>query len=172
MAEEREGRSSIDDDVRKVLKRFSSQRDLLQQVSRPEQLVDVLDTVSENSEAITHAVETLVAVEESGMLDMIAAMAQDEIDEYDPADASRSVQEMHTLLVALSRVDANMVAELGEHLPDADFPAEEWDAPDRVGILGSLVRMRDPEVQRGLGRLFVMLRMLGGETVGAARQDD
>lgn len=156
----------LDDNLRRLFDRFSDQRSLWEQVSNPERLVDVMDTVSENSEAIEAAVDALVAAHESGLLDVLTAVSRDEMAAHDPEGDTEPVRQLYTILRALDGVDAAAVAEMADYMPSGEFPLEDWTDPGRVGILGSLRRFRDPEVQRGLGRMFLLLGMLGSETRG------
>ncbi|MDY6769405.1 MAG: hypothetical protein SVU88_00365 [Candidatus Nanohaloarchaea archaeon] len=166
------GRFRLDDEVRTALKRVSHQRALMAQVSNPEQLVDVMDAVSENSEAITDAIDTLVSIHESGALHVLEAASRDELAEYDTSGDAPPIQDLYELLLAASTADLDAVQEVVGSLPEQDeFPTEEWTDPQRTGVLRSVAQLRDPAVQRGIARLFILLRALGAET-SAEKPDD
>ncbi|MDY6765944.1 MAG: DUF1641 domain-containing protein [Candidatus Nanohaloarchaea archaeon] len=167
MADKEEGRFRLDDEVEKALKRFSDQRALLQQVSEPDELVAVLDTVSAHSDAIQDAVESLATIQQTGMLDVIAAAATGDLEGYDPAGDTGPVQDMYALLHTLSEIDTDAVSQLADGMPTSEeLSLEEWRSPQRVGLLRALAQSRDPAVQRGLGRVFLLLQALGAESDG------
>lgn len=102
--------------------------------------------------ALEHLVEVAVRLEESGVLDLLEALADRRVVE----SASRLLLTTGTLraldnLEALADALGRVAEALGE-------------PPEPLGVKGLLDALRDPRVQRGLGVLVNVLRALGEAT--------
>jgi uncharacterized protein YjgD (DUF1641 family) len=125
--------------------------------------VGLAETVGANGDELAEAMETVVALQRSGTLDDLAAVADvlalasgavdDEMVETlaargtalgelaDTAAEPETVQGLETMLEAVG--DANA------------------EPPEAVGVVGALRATRDPEVRTGLGFLLAVAKALG-----------
>jgi uncharacterized protein YjgD (DUF1641 family) len=124
---------------------------------------DVAKTLEDNDAELAEALETLATLQQTGTLEDLASMA-----------------DMMALLTAA--MDDEMVTELtstGSRLGEVVQTAGEDDVaggledalaavgdasaaePERVGLIGLLRAMRDPEVQAGMGFVIALARALG-----------
>ncbi len=102
-------------------------------------LLNELDTVGQTVDLLSFAAEAL----DDEMVVMLARTADQLGELADTASEPETVQGLQSMLVAVG--DA------------ADEP------PERVGTLGLLRSLRDPEVQLGLGFILAIARALGQE---------
>lgn len=145
------GRFKLDDDIRRAWNSMSNTDDL----------IEVLDLVGEHKTTVESAVEALDALEQSGML-TLAKSLNDTDTTYDFNDRPLLVQQLHGLIQGINDLDADTVNALLDQLPDGStISPEELADPPRVGLFGALKQFRDPEVQRGIGKLFILLKALG-----------
>jgi uncharacterized protein YjgD (DUF1641 family) len=127
------------------------------------ELADLGESVGQNAEEMTEAVETIVELQESGTLDDVAEFA-------------------HVISLLEGAMDDEMImsvagagSRLGEVVETAgdeevagglesvlqavgDATSEE---PDEVGIIGLARALRDPEVRAGMGVALNLLQALG-----------
>lgn len=155
--------SGLDDDMVTELAGTSSTLALAANGLATPETIGLGETVGENAEDLSAAVETLVRLQRDGTLDDLAALGD---------------------LVALgsAALDDDMVTGLahrGERLGElADVAADDDTArglqtmlmavgtasasdPERVGPVGLVRALREPEVQTGMGFLVQLARALG-----------
>ncbi len=101
------------------------------------------------AEALARLLETAVKLEESGLLDLVEALADEKV--------IRSLSEL-----LLTPGSLRLLDNLDKLLDIAGTAAEALSQPaEPVGLSGLLRALGDPEVQRGLGKLVGLLRALG-----------
>lgn len=128
-----------------------------------EETVALSESVGENGDELTEALETLIRLQRSGTLDELANLA-----EVVPLLSGAMDDEMVTNLArsgtALGEVaDTATEPETAEGLQNmlsAVGEANE-EPPEQVGLVGLVKAIRDPEVQQGLGFVLALARALG-----------
>ncbi|MHB9286876.1 DUF1641 domain-containing protein [Halobacteriales archaeon Cl-PHB] len=136
----------------------------------PQEAADVASVIDDNPEALAESLETLVRLQESGTMDDLAAFA----DTVALMSAAMDDEMVQTLAATGSRLgevadtaaDDDVAAGLETAL-SAVGDAQNAD-PERVGPIGLLKAMRDPEVQAGLGFILALARALGQDRIEAA----
>ncbi|MFB6095170.1 MAG: DUF1641 domain-containing protein [Halodesulfurarchaeum sp.] len=138
-----------------------------------EDLDAVLAEMAEHREAVEDLLDVVDTFDENGALDLLAAVGTRnaagteqlyEAFAEDPANL-RAVQNLSLLAAGLSRVDPDVLAAtMGGDAVDADEFAE----PPELGLVGILQQLRDPEVRRGLGVVFLLLKQLGARSTSPA----
>jgi uncharacterized protein YjgD (DUF1641 family) len=140
-----------------------------------EELFELLENVGEHRDALEGLAETAEALEGSGMLDLLEVVAtRDASTNEQLYDAFvedegklRLVQNLTLLTSVASRVDPDSLAHGLEALSGDDGLAAVADErPPRVGPVGAFKRLRDPDVQRGLGLVFELLEAVGRQYDG------
>ena len=101
------------------------------------------------AEALARLLETAVRLEESGLLELIEALADEKV--------LRSLADLVLTTGALRLLDNldKLLDIAGEAVGALSKPAEP------VGLSGLLRALAEPDVQAGLGRLVNLLRALG-----------
>ncbi|MEB2837232.1 MAG: DUF1641 domain-containing protein [Desulfurococcales archaeon] len=106
------------------------------------------------AEALEKLVRVAVKLDEAGVLDLLEALAD-----------GRLIREF--LEAALSGGAIRVLDQLNDIVKEIGEVADAIVAEPRpVGLSGLLRALRDPEVQRGLGRLIALLRALGRVRLG------
>lgn len=124
---------------------------------------DVAATLEANDAELADALETLATLQQTGTLDDLASMA-DMMALLTAAMDDEMVTELTSTgsrlgEVAQTAADDDVAAGLEDALAAVgDASAAE---PERVGLIGLLRAMRDPEVQAGMGFVIALARALG-----------
>lgn len=131
-----------------------------------EELETVLADVAEHSESVERLLETVETLERSGIFDLLQVVGvRDEgsseqayeVFAEDPGNL-RTVQNLSLLAGGLSRIDPDVLAAT---LDGSALDGEDLADPPELGLVGILRQLRDPDVQRGLGMVFLLLKQLG-----------
>jgi uncharacterized protein YjgD (DUF1641 family) len=128
-----------------------------------DETVSLAATVGENGEELEDALETLLALQESGTLDELAELA--EVASLATAalddEMVRSLASTGGALGELAQTAAADDARDGIETALDGLGTAEGEPPERVGTVGLLRATRDPEVQYGLGYLLSVARAVG-----------
>jgi uncharacterized protein YjgD (DUF1641 family) len=136
------------------------------------ELANLGEAVGDNADALAEGVETVVALQESGTLDDLAAVA----DTVSLLQAALDDEMVMTLTSTGARL-----GELADTASDEDV-AQGLDSmltavgdatseqPEPVGLVGLAKALRDPEVRAGMGVAISLLKGLGRATHGAGRE--
>lgn len=115
-------------------------------------------------EAIQDAAASLVELQQDGTLEDLTEAATavsllaDALDDEMVTEAAGLANDLG--LVAGSAAQPDTIRTL-QTLMDAMDAAEPFEDPERVGAIGAARKLRDEDVQRGLGFLFTFLGALG-----------
>ncbi len=129
-----------------------------------EVLAKLVERIAEDGEAILGAMEKLIYLEKSGILDELISYAEilaglrklpEEMVEADVQDVLSKNLEL-ILSLALS-IDEEMIYRV-ERIVEAFKQARDFEP---VGFTGAMKAMRDPEVQKALGFLLAFFKNLG-----------
>lgn len=135
-----------------------------------EDLVELLENVGEHRDALEGLAETAEALEGSGIFDLLEVMAtrdatsNEQLYEAFVEDEGklRLVQNLALLGNVASRVDPQSLGRALQALSgDDELAAVAEEGPSRVGPVGTFNKLRDPDVQRGLGLVFAVLGAVG-----------
>lgn len=135
--------------------------------------VALIEDLAEHRETLESLVETADTLEQTGMLDLLQVVgARDaqrgerlyETFAENPEDM-RSVQNVSLMAGAVSRADPDTLAAVIEGI-EAGPPVtpEAVAEPPQIGLLGAVRQLRDPDVRRGLGVVFVLLKAIGSRS--------
>lgn len=127
-------------------------------------LMRLMEKLAENGDAIISAMDKLIYLENSGVLDELVEMSgmvagikllPEEFLDKDVQDLmSKNLELILTLATA---VDDEMIVNL-EKMIEAFKKAKEFEP---AGLTGALKAMRDPEVQKALGFMLAFAKNLG-----------
>jgi uncharacterized protein YjgD (DUF1641 family) len=127
---------------------------------------ETAEDLETEGEAIQDAAATLVELQQDGTLADLSEAATtvsllaDALDDEMVTEAAGLANDLG--LVAGSAAQPDTIRTL-QTLMDAMDAAEPFEDPDRVGAIGAARKLRDEDVQRGLGFLFTFLGALGQE---------
>ncbi|WP_158058356.1 DUF1641 domain-containing protein [Halorussus halophilus] len=123
------------------------------------------ETVGENGDELSAAAETLVELQANGTLDDLAAVADvlpllsGALDDEMVTNLARTGSSLGE--VADTASDPDTVEGLQTMLSAVGEAADSETPPERVGAVGLVRAIRDPDVQRGLGFLLDIARATG-----------
>jgi len=128
-----------------------------------DETVDVAGAVGANGAALEDALESLVALQESGTLDELMELAE---------VVSLLTAALDDEMVRSLAATGSSLGEVAETASDEDasdgietaltaLGEADSETPERVGPVGLLKASRDPDVQHGLGYLVAMARAIG-----------
>lgn len=134
------------------------------------ELVVLLEELAEHRDTLGTLVETAETLEQSGLLDLLLVVGTRDVESGEqlyetfaenPEDL-RAVQNVSLLAGGLSRVDPDTLAAAMESV-EAGQPVsrDAWADPPEIGLVGILRQLRDPDIQRGLGVVFLFLKAIG-----------
>jgi uncharacterized protein YjgD (DUF1641 family) len=128
-----------------------------------DETVDIASTIGTNGAALNDALESLIALQQSGTLDelmelagvlsLLTAALDDEM--------VRSLAATGSSLGELAQSAADENARDGIQTTLAALGEADNEQPERVGPVGLLKASREPEVQHGLGYLVAVARAIG-----------
>ncbi|WP_018258916.1 DUF1641 domain-containing protein [Halomicrobium katesii] len=159
------GESALDDEMVRELSATGSTLAESADGLATDETVALAETVGENGDELQDALDTLLALQESGTLDELAELA--EVGSLATAalddEMVRSLAGTGAGLGEVAQTATDDDTRDGiETLLDSVGKAEQEPA-DRVGLLGLLRRLREPDVQYGLGYLLALLGAIGRE---------
>ncbi|WP_324760880.1 DUF1641 domain-containing protein [Haloarcula montana] len=166
------GESALDDEM---VRELSSTGSMLAESAdglATDETVALAETVGENGDDLREALDTLLALQQSGTLDDLAELA-----EVGSLATAALDDEMVTSL-------AGTGAELGEVAQTASdddtrdgietllesVGEAERESPKQVGAIGLFRGLRDPDVQYGLGYLLALAGAIGRERTRSQSQ--
>ncbi|MFC7187754.1 DUF1641 domain-containing protein [Halorubrum yunnanense] len=134
-----------------------------------DETVALAETVGENGDELREALDTLLELQRSGTLDEVAELA-----EVGSLATAALDDEMVTSLAGTGAA----LGEVAQTAADDDtrdgvetllksVGEAERESPERVGAVGLLRGVRDPEVQYGLGYLLAVASAIGRERTAA-----
>lgn len=132
---EHDGRFKLDDDVRRAL----------DDMTNTDEAVELLDMLADHQDTIEDAVTGLDALHRAGCFDLMKQLDPEQTTELDFSNRPTAIRNLATVITALNAAETQ----------------QQFEDPPQVGPFEALRQLRDPEVQRGLGRLIVLLRAIG-----------
>lgn len=136
-------------------------------------LVALLEDLAEHRETLATLADTADTLDQSGVLDLLqvvgtrdAASGEQLYETFaeNPEDL-RAIQNVSLLAGGMSRVNPDTVATAIDGIEEGPPISREAVAdPPQIGLLGALRQLRDPDVKRGLGVLFVVLKAIGSRS--------
>lgn len=139
-------------------------------------LVALLEDLAEHRKTLATLMDTVDTLDRSGLLDLLQVIGtrDAESDEQlyetfrDNPEDLRAVQNVSLLVGAVSRGDPDTLAAVIDGIEDGPpVPREAVAEPPQIGLLGVLRQLRDPDVRRGLGAIFVLLKAIGTRSAPA-----
>ena len=157
------GESALDDEMVRELSATGSTLAESADGLATDETVALAETVGENGDDLREALDTLLALQQSGTLDDLAELA-----EVGSLATAALDDEMVTSLAGTSAA----VGEVAQTAADDDtrdgiqsllesVGEAEQSSPEQVGAVGLLRGLRDPNVQYGLGYLLALAGALG-----------
>jgi len=138
-----------------------------------DETVALAEAVGENGDELREALDTLLTLQRSGTLDELAEVAE---------VGSLATAALDDEMVASLAGTGAALGEVAQTAADDDtregvetllkgVGEAERDPPDRVGAVGLIRRVRDPDVQYGLGYLLAVAGAIGRERAGRERSE-
>ncbi|CQH64648.1 DUF1641 domain protein (plasmid) [Halobacterium hubeiense] len=157
------GESALDDEMVRELSATGSTLAESADGLATDETVALAETVGENGDDLREALDTLLALQQSGTLDHLAELA-----EVGSLATAALDDEMVTSLAGTGAA----VGEVAQTAADDDtrdgiqtllesVGEAEQSSPEQVGAVGLLRGLRDPDVQYGLGYLLALAGALG-----------
>jgi uncharacterized protein YjgD (DUF1641 family) len=138
-----------------------------------DETVALAETVGENGDELRDALDTLVVLQRTGTLDELAELA-----EVGSLATAALDDEMVTSLAGtgaglgeIARTAADEDTRQGIETLLASLGEAEGEPPERVGAVGLVRGLRDPEVQHGLGYLLALAGAIGRERADRTTAD-
>ncbi len=125
---------------------------------------DDIDDLEAESDAIQEAADTMVELQQDGTLDDLTeaataiSLVADALDDEMVVEVAGLANELG--LVAGSATQENTIRTL-QAMMDAMDEADTFDDPEKIGMVGAMRKLRDDDIQRGLGFLMAFLGALG-----------
>ncbi|OTF09314.1 hypothetical protein DJ83_06905 [Halorubrum ezzemoulense] len=138
-----------------------------------DETVGLAEAVGENGDELREALDTLLTLQRSGTLDELAEVAE---------VGSLATAALDDEMVASLAGTGAALGEVAQTAADDDtregvetllkgVGEAERDPPDRVGAVGLIRGVRDPDVQYGLGYLLAVAGAIGRERAGRERSE-
>ncbi|MDB2271887.1 DUF1641 domain-containing protein [Halorubrum ezzemoulense] len=138
-----------------------------------DETVALAEAVGENGDELREALDTLLTLQRSGTLDELAEVAE---------VGSLATAALDDEMVASLAGTGAALGEVAQTAADDDtregvetllkgVGEAERDPPDRVGAVGLIRGVRDPDVQYGLGYLLAVAGAIGRERAGRERSE-
>jgi uncharacterized protein YjgD (DUF1641 family) len=129
-------------------------------------LLSVLDRFVEQADALERVAESLEKMDKSGVVALAGDVSETLMSNlsllFEPKNL-RLLSHLGNLVDILSGIDPTamgMMIEAGTKAMSETFSEETIKNPPRVGMMGLLGQLNDPEIQQALGILFLFLRVL------------
>jgi len=129
-------------------------------------LLSILDRFVEQADALEKLAETLEKLDNSGALELVGEVSETLVENLPQLAESRNLRLLShagKMLDVLAQIDPNaagMMVDLFLEALSETFPPEKLKNPPRLGLAGLLKALADPEIQRALGILFELLRVI------------
>ncbi|PHQ42843.1 hypothetical protein Z052_07400 [Halorubrum sp. C191] len=138
-----------------------------------DETVGLAEAVGENGDELREALDTLLTLQRSGTLDELAEVVE---------VGSLATAALDDEMVASLAGTGAALGEVAQTAADDDtregvetllkgVGEAERDPPDRVGAVGLIRGVRDPDVQYGLGYLLAVAGAIGRERAGRERSE-
>jgi len=127
-------------------------------------LLSALDRFVEQAEALEKLADTLEKLDQSGVLALVGEVSETLVENLGQLAEPRNLRLLsHAGKAAdvLAQIDPNaagMTVDLFIEALSETLPPEKLKNPPRLGLLGLLKALSDPEIQRALGILVELLR--------------
>ena len=162
------GESALDDEMVRELSATGSTLAESADGLATDETVALAAAVGENGDELREALDTLVTLQRSGTLDELAEIAE---------VGSLATAALDDEMVASLAGTGAALGEVAQTAADDDtrdgvetllkgVGEAESESPERVGAVGLLRGVRDPEVQYGLGYLLAVASAIGRERSG------
>ncbi len=141
-------------------------------------LLSILDRYVEQADALEKLAETLEKLDESGVLELAGEVSETLVENLGQLMEPRNlrlISHLGKLTDVLALVDPNaagMMTELFIESLTEVFPKEKLRNPPRVGLAGLLRALSDPEIQKGLGVVLELLRVVARTFDKAKAKED
>jgi uncharacterized protein YjgD (DUF1641 family) len=129
-------------------------------------LLSILDRFVEQADALERVAEALEKLDKSGIITLAGDASETVMSNlsllFEPKNL-RLFSHMGNLVDVLAGIDPTalgMMIEAGKKAMSETFDEETIKNPPRVGMMGLLSQLNDPEIQQALGILFQLLRVL------------
>ncbi|QGA84475.1 DUF1641 domain-containing protein [Halomicrobium sp. LC1Hm] len=159
------GESALDDEMVRELSSTGSTLVESADGLATDETVALAETVGDNGDELQDALETLLALQESGTLDELAELA--EVGSLATAalddEMVKSLAATGTGLGEVAQTAADNDTRDGIETLLESVGSAEREPAERVGLLGLLRGLRDPDVQYGLGYLLALAGAIGRE---------
>jgi uncharacterized protein YjgD (DUF1641 family) len=166
------GESALDDEMVRELSATGSTLAESADGLATDETVALAETIGENGDELREALDTLLALQRSGTLDELAELA-----EVGSLATAALDDEMITSLAGTGAA----VGEIAQTASDDDtrdgietllesVGEAERASPEKVGAVGLIRGLRDPDVQYGLGYLLALAGAIGRERTNSQSQ--
>ena len=141
-------------------------------------LLSILDRYVEQADALEKLAETLEKLDESGVLELAGEVSEVLVENLGQLMEPRNlrlISHLGKLTDVLAQIDPNaagMMTELFIESLTEVFPKEKLRNPPRVGLAGLLRALSDPEIQKGLGVVLELLRVVARTLDKAKAKED
>jgi len=129
-------------------------------------LLSILDRFVEQADALERTAEALEKLDKSGVIALAGDASETLMSNlsllFEPKNL-RLISHLGNLVDILAGIDPTamgMMIEAGTKAMSETFSEETIKNPPRVGMMGLLGQLNDPEIQQALGILFQLLRVL------------
>lgn len=129
-------------------------------------LLSILDRFVEQADALERTAEALEKLDKSGVITLAGDASETLMSNlsllFEPKNL-RLLSHLGNLVDVLAGIDPTamgMMIEAGTKAMSETFSEETIKNPPRVGMVGLLGQLNDPEIQQALGILFQLLRVL------------
>ncbi len=141
-------------------------------------LLSILARLTEEADALEKVAESLEKLYESGAIELVGTLSESLSENLgmlaDP-QLLRLLSHGANLLGLLSRIEPNaagMMTDLFVESLSEVFPKEKLRNPPKVGLAGLLRALSDPEIQKGLGVVLELLRVVARTFDKAKAKED
>ena len=129
-------------------------------------LLSILDRYVEQADALERLAIALEKMDKSGILELAGEASETVMSNlsllFEPKNL-RLLSHLGNLIDVLSGIDPTamgMMIEAGKKAMSETFDEETIKNPPKVGMMGLISQLNDPEIQQALGILFQLLRVL------------
>jgi len=129
-------------------------------------LISILDRYVEQADALERLAVALEKMDKSGILELAGETSETVMSNlsllFEPKNL-RLLSHMGNLIDILAGIDPTvmgMMIDAGKKAMSETFSEETIKNPPRVGMMGLISQLNDPEIQQAMGILFQLLRVL------------
>ncbi len=141
-------------------------------------LLSILDRYVEQADALEKLATTLEKLDQSGALELVGELSETLVENLGQLAEPRNlrlISHLGKLTDLLAMIDPNaagMMADLFVESLSEVFPKEKLRNPPKVGLGGLLRALSDPEIQKGLGVVLELLRVVARTFDKAKAKED